>query len=284
MLPSPTDLNFLLEVANTKNLTRASERLGVTQPALSQSIKRLEKTYGLPVLVRSKSGVKLTRAGEKLVRHARVMLNDWNRIKEDALKDETILRGRYSIGCHVSVAMYSLHLFLPELVKQYPELEIKLQHDLSRKITEEVISFKLDFGIVVNPVPHPDLVVKELFKDEVRFWRSKKLLKNNNVLICDPELVQSQTILNAFNKSGGSFQRIITTSSLEVVCQLVEEGAGIGIIPSRVVKQNDKAKLLKPVSNSPKFLDRICLVYRVDNQRSQAAKTVTRAIAQALRE
>jgi Flp pilus assembly protein TadD len=72
------------------------------------------------------------------------------------------------------VALYSLKHFLPDLLGEFPALELNLQHDLSRRVTEAVVSLRVDIGIVVNPAPHPDLVLRKLCTDEVTFWTLPK--------------------------------------------------------------------------------------------------------------
>jgi DNA-binding transcriptional LysR family regulator len=173
---------------------------------------------------------------------------------------------------------------LPGLLEDNPHLEVKLAHDLSRKITEDVISFKIDFGIVVNPWEHPDLIIKPLCKDEVTIWTSKKPSSlqdpksDKAVLICDSELIQSQTILKQLAKAGLEFKRVITTSNLEVVANLVASRAGVGILPGRVAERIASYEL-KPLSkDAPKFLDRICLVFRADAQKSKANRLLAKAI------
>jgi DNA-binding transcriptional LysR family regulator len=58
---SPYDLKYLIEVANTKNISRAAERIGIAQPSLSLAIKRLEEACGVALIVRSKNGVQMTK-------------------------------------------------------------------------------------------------------------------------------------------------------------------------------------------------------------------------------
>ncbi len=282
MLPSPYDLNYFLEVAHTLNMSRAAERLGITQPALTTSVQRLEHFFGNPLLIRTKTGVQLTRGGEKMAIHARSLVEDWEKIKSTALKDEFEIQGRYTLGCHPSVALYTLHTFFPQLLNDNPSLEIKLVHDLSRRITESVISFKIDFGIVVNPTPHPDLVIKELMKDEVSFWISKTKsplqdTRGKGVLICDPDLPQSQTLMTQMAKYGLQFQRTVTSSNLEVITSLVSAGCGVGIIPGRVVARANLG--LKPLQKKcPIFYDKICLIYRADTQKSKASQVIIKSI------
>lgn len=282
MLPNANDLYFFLEVAQTGNLSRAAERLGVSQPALSQAMKRLEANFENQLLLRSKSGVVLTKAGQKLSQKARILLESWKELKDEALKDEDQVRGVYGLGLHSSVALYTLPHFISNLLAEFPHLELRLEHDLSRRITEMVISFKLDFGLVVNPVAHPDLVIKELFTDEVAFYRSKKIkAANSKVLITEPDLTQTQELLNQVQKKKKvAFERMVTSSNLDVIKTMVVEGAGVGIVPGRVI--GHEAKKVEKVPSLPTFKDRICLVYRHDVQRSVAARSLGQFIAAGL--
>lgn len=167
MLPSSNEIFYFLEVASTLNISRAAERLGVTQPTLSLSIQRLEQSLGSPLLLRGKSGVRLTKTGARFAQGARTLVEQWQRLRDEALKDEVEVRGRVTIGCHSSVALYSVGHYASALLTEHPALEIAFVHDLSRKITERVISFEVDLGVVINPVAHPDLRLVPLGSDEV---------------------------------------------------------------------------------------------------------------------
>ncbi len=284
MLPSFSDLSYFIEVAETKNISRAAERLGISQPSLSSAMKRLEDCLGSQLFIRSRSGVQLTKAGEELVSKGRLLLLNWEQLKSEVNKRENAVAGEYVIGCHPSVASYTLPHFLPQLMSDYPELDIKLAHNLSRKITEGVISHAIDFGIVVNPVKHPDLVIRELCTDEVTFWRAKKasqlqrLNSKSAVLLCDPELTQTQKLLSDFQKKGGQFGRIIHSSSLEVITDLTVRGSGIGLLPSRVALRHKSLGLQKLSDTAPVFKDRICLVYRADTPKTKSRDIIAQAI------
>lgn len=287
MLPSSAELHYFVEVASTQNISRAAERLGISQPSLSLAIKRLEDNLGVELLIRSKSGVNLTRAGSRFAERARTMIHEWDQIQQEAMNDESELTGRYVIGCHESVALYSLPQLLPGLLVDFPNLEFKLIHGLSRQVTDAIINFKADFGIVVNPVEHPDLVIKLLAKDEVTLWSRgghtpvQNPKNGTGVLISDPDLIQSQHISKQLRAKGFKFARTVTTSSLEVTTALTASGAGIGIIPGRVATRDPSQNLVQ-VYGAPKFPDRICLVYRADAQKSAASKMLAKKIAQCL--
>ena len=274
----------MAEVAETQNISRAAERLGITQPSLSSAIQRLEEVLGVKLLLRSRAGAQLTPAGKEFLKHSRGLLLHWDQIKSEVSKRQSDIAGQYRIGCHPSVALYSLPYFLPQLMQDYPQLEIQLLHDLSRRITEQVISFEIDFGIVVNPVRHPDLVLKELCQDTVSFWVAQrpsitqKLNSPKAVLVCEPSLIQTQKLLNDLNRKKISFRRVIHSSHLEVIADLTRAGVGVGLLPQRVATRNVGMGLKLLQGSLPVFRDHIYLVYRADLQKTQAAKVIISAI------
>lgn len=213
----------------------------------------------------------LTSAGKALLAHSRTLLQEWDKIRGEALRAENEVRGKYTLGVHPSVALYSLPGILPDLMSEFPELQLELIHDLSRKVTEKVISLELDCGIVVNPVSHPDLVIHRICSDEVTLWTcpSKKSSLNQldsgkAVLICDPSLIQTQTLLKSKRVDFKKFSRTVASGNLEVVRSLVAAGAGMGILPARVASLSTE---LKAVPGSPTFADSICLVYRMERKK-----------------
>ena len=165
MLPSSSDLTYFLEIAHQGNLTHAANHLGVSQPSLTLAMQRLEQSVGTKLFIRSRQGVRLTKAGDQLLLQARKLMSQWEELRQTAMDSVNEIKGRFTLGCHPSVARYSLPLFLPGLLAAHTELEISLEHDLSRNITHKVLNLDIDLGIVVNPTPHPDLVMKSLAED-----------------------------------------------------------------------------------------------------------------------
>jgi DNA-binding transcriptional LysR family regulator len=266
--PNPWDLAYFQELASTENLSRAAERLNVSQPALSLSLKRLEDQLQTTLFIRRHRGLSLTPAGRHLLKECNHLLAAWSAVVSEARKSQEEVRGRYTLGCHPSVGIYSLSPLLREIYEDHAEIEIHLRHDLSRVICEQVISGAIDFGIVVNPVAHPDLVLHKLAKDEVCFWHKAGTL--SDVVIYNPDLVQAQTLIK--KSKGLRFRRSIFSESLEVIASLAAVGTGVAILPSRIVQK--MAPELKRMPETPSFSDEIVFVYRADLPRTAGAKAV----------
>ncbi|MBA2650287.1 MAG: LysR family transcriptional regulator [Legionella sp.] len=283
MLPSAAELEYFLEVSNTLNVSRASERLGISQPSLSLAIKRLEESVGTPLFIRHKQGVTLTQAGKQLVSHTRQLLQYWETTKSQALASQLEVQGYFTLGCHTTIAMYMVSGFLPDLLEDHPKLAIHLKHDISRRITEEVINLSIDIGIVVNPYRHPDLIILKLCDDEVTFWVSEgtreiqNIHSKNAIILCEPDLTQTQSLLKQSKKVGVISERVMTMNSLEVVANLTASGCGIGILPTRVAQTMYPNKL-KRIPKAPVYSDEVCLVYRHENRNVKAIQTIAQRI------
>lgn len=279
MIPAPADLTYLIEVADTLNLSRAAERIGISQPSLSLAMQRLENAVGAPLLHRSQRGVRLTQAGRQLLASSREMLQLWDTVRSRTLASVSEVTGQYTIGAHPSVAIYALPLAVAKLMSRFPQLEIRLQHDLSRRILEQVVQMRIDIGVVVNPSPHPDLVLRPLCEDKVTLWRSRSDA-NTSIFIYDPDLLQAQSIVSRLKRSDFKFQRTIHSSSLEVIAQLTRSGVGVGVLPTRVARQIGG---LVAVPSAPVFYDKVVLAYRVEQKSVASIQAIADLITSEMR-
>ena len=206
------DLKYFLTISKTLNVTRASEIIGISQPALSYSIKRLETELGGKLLIRLKNGIQLTKLGEEFRLRSRRLLYEWEQAQNLAKPDSGLIQGSYTIGIHPSVALYSLEHFMPQLQSDFPGLNFNFIHGLSREMTEKVISWEADFGIVVNPIKHPDLVITKLCTDEVTIFFAPKA---QDKLIYDHNLTQSHHILKQINTKT-HFSSVLSLSLIHI--------------------------------------------------------------------
>ncbi len=283
MIASPNDLTYFIEVSNTLNFSRTARRIGISQPSLSLAIKRLEQAIGTELFIRSKNGVTLTKAGKRLLSHAKQLLQLWDSVKMESLASHYEIQGNFTLGVHPSVALYTLSSFLPKLLMDYPKLEIQLKHDLSRKISEEIINLSIDIGLIVNPIKHPDLIIHKLYDDKVTFWHAAEKNANQRidsdeaVLILNPDLIQTQWLLKRIHRQGKKYNRIVTSNNLEVIANLTANGGGIGIMPTSVALSAYPHKLT-PVPKMPHYHDEICLVYRHENRSIKAVQAIVSSI------
>jgi DNA-binding transcriptional LysR family regulator len=139
----------------------------------------------VPLFIRRKNGMELTRAGQTLTSQCRDFMNNWQFLLDSTRESEIQPMGHFKIGAHVSIAWYSLDLILPTLLKNYPKVEISLVHASSRELLEQLVVGKIDFGLFINPRRHPDLIIKPLSGDRFSLWYNKDCL-NQDVIVLNP--------------------------------------------------------------------------------------------------
>ena len=245
------DLNNFSEISSCSTLREGAARLGITQPALSESIKRLEQDVGCVLFYRSKSGVSLTPSGRKILEYGKRALGLIAEL--ESMTATPILASTVVIGCHPVVGSYTLPKALAQLSKGF---RIELRHGPSRTIQSEIQKGSIDIGIVINPISNPDLVIRKLALDRVGVWHAVGTTGQQQIF-CDPDLIQTQAILRKWKARS---QSILSTSSLELAARLTAAGLGYGILPKRVVDL--VAPGLKAVPSTPEYTDEIALVYR----------------------
>jgi DNA-binding transcriptional LysR family regulator len=199
------------------------------------------------------------------------------------LSDDEEMTGLFTIGCHPSAAIYALPDAVAELLADFPRIELRFHHDISRRLTEDVVSQRLDFAMVSNPFEHPDLVIKRLYTDQVRVWRAASGRLNPEVLVCDPDMSETMALMQTKPFGALGFRRTIASRNLEYVYALTAAGAGIGVFPAEVacVMGRERVELL-PSAKDLAFDCRISLIYRADSVRSKAAKLIVKHLERRL--
>jgi len=266
------DIQNFLVTATQKTLMQAAGQLEISQPALSESLRRLEDDLGHVLFYRSRTGVELTPSGKVFLPKAQALAEAYNGLNIVVGKDNLFGDRVISIGANPTVAQYSFPNALAYIKANAPDYRIDLIHDSSRKVQEAVHRGKIDVGLVVNPMDVSSLVITHIEFDIVGIWSSGKNT-DPDTLICNPELLQTQEIIKTWHDKP---RKLISTSSLELICQLVNRGIGLGILPHRAVKISGLK--LHHQTTLPTYRDQICIVHRPEFGRHESERLVIEAL------
>jgi DNA-binding transcriptional LysR family regulator len=272
---SLTDLNNFQVSASSRSLVEASKKLSISQPALSESIKKLEIDLGEKIFYRSRNGIELTPSGRALLPKVQGILNELKLLKPSSTKN--IFNNRViKIGAHATVASYTLPMALKTLEKVAPDYKIDLIHSHSRHIQAEVQRGRVDIGIVVNPIKVPDLVIQNLSSDEVGVWGYSKNPKLDTVF-CDLDLAQTQIILKKWKMRP---DKVIGTNHFDLISRFVAENLGVGILPKRAAMLSQKKIYL--IQETPLLRDELALIYRPEFGKNGYEKLLIESIKKVL--
>jgi DNA-binding transcriptional LysR family regulator len=223
-----------------------------------------KKELGENLFLRRKDGLILTKSGEFLLLRGQKICDELESVSETLKTGHSQSRQTLTIGLHPSVAAYTL----PKLLKHRPEnhpLELNFKLGLSREVTEWIQEGKIDCGIVINPHPHSNLIINPIEEDNVTLW-SHKNRTNEDILFYDPQIHQTHSLLRQLEKKGIQFTRQLAITNLELIAKLVYEGAGVGVLPEKVIKNFNPTSTIPFSASIKPFIDKICFVYPLENK------------------
>jgi DNA-binding transcriptional LysR family regulator len=288
-----TQLRYFQEIARHASLTRAAGELGVTQPALTASLQRLEGALRTTLFVRTREGVSITSTGSELLHHAEEILAALDRAEQAIVGLETGDRGRFVLGCPESLGVYFLPSVVRRVARELPRVELTLVTARSRDVERAVVHRDVHFGMVARPLPHPDLVQVELFRDHTGLFvagskrpslaAAQRLLRSGPLVYAEG-LPQTQELLARLDEARLVPERRLPCGSLELVKSLVSSGLGVGVLPARVADHAGPRALVALPAAMPSIPDVIRLVYRGDMHRTRAANRLKEILVQSARE
>ncbi|WP_298828033.1 LysR family transcriptional regulator [uncultured Piscinibacter sp.] len=150
-------LKAFVTVAREGNLTRAAERLFVTQPALSLQVKKLQEGLALTLFERTPRGMRLTETGQRLLPVAEKALGGFAEFRAAAAGLKATISGRLRLGTVVDPEFLRLGAFLSALAERHPALSFELSHGMSGTVTRQVEQGELDVAYTLGAPGFPDL-------------------------------------------------------------------------------------------------------------------------------
>ncbi|PLP98053.1 LysR substrate-binding domain-containing protein [Cupriavidus pauculus] len=293
-----TDLRLFLNVGETENLTRAAERSFLSLPAASTRIKQLEESFQTQLLIRQVKGVRLTPAGDELLRHAREVFRQLECLHADLRPYAKGVKGRVRLLANTTATNSFLANGLSRFLSENPDVDVELEEHLSADIVSAVGTGAADLGIVAGEVATADLDTMQLCSDELIVIApvnhplpAFKALHFADLLdTCRfVGLNQSSAIQSFLDRiASGMGKRIslrIQVGSFDAVCRMVEAGAGIAIVPNSCARRYASRKVLRFIRLEDDWARReLRLVRRPGRELPQFAETLIRYLADAARE
>jgi DNA-binding transcriptional LysR family regulator len=247
-----TDLRLFLHVVEAGSITRGAERMHLAIAAASTRIRDMEATLGTPLLHRQRQGVRPTEAGRTLAHHARIVLQQAERMRGDLAEYADGLRGQVRLMSNTN----ALTEFLPEplsaFLATHPQVNIDLEERLSDEIVAAVAEGTADVGIVAGTVEVAGLEVLPFRVDRFvlvvapdHSLSTAKQIAFADALDFDFVGLDRASALQRFlsekaERIGRRLRLRVQLRSFDAVCRLVECNVGIGIVPATTAERHAK--------------------------------------------
>jgi len=278
-------LRYFLAVARHLSFTRAAESLPLSQPSLTNQIRKLERELGVELFERTTRRVRLTPAGEDFVGAAQQILNLVETAELEMQEFSGLKRGRLVLGTIPTVGAFSLPPLLARFREQFPGIELILHEEGSDVLLQQLLEESIDLAIITAAEAHPTgalerqcLVVDEmvvLLPAGHRLANRKTVrmadLKDERFVLFKPGYGLRRVVQDACLKAG--FQPVISfeTSQRETIYGMVQEGLGITLLPRGGLHRGDHTWQLVPLA-PPTVTREVSLAWKAKRRQSEAAR------------
>ncbi len=253
------DINYELYkvfyyVATSLSFSEASKKLFISQSAVSQSIKTLEKKLGQSLFIRSTKKVQLTPAGSILLKHIEPAMNLIARGESQLLDSGTLGLGQLHIGASDTICRYLLVPYLKQFHKLFPNVPIKVTNATSIKCVELLDQRKVDLIVTNFPNSHLNHTYiqkticnfSDVFVANPNYFNltnqviSFEELKQNPILMLDRNCTTSEFLHNLFLQHHLELVPEVELSSNDLLIDLAKIGLGIAFVPDYCVLDTTK--------------------------------------------
>jgi LysR family hydrogen peroxide-inducible transcriptional activator len=249
-------LRYFCAVARTGAFTRGAEEEGVTQPTLSQQIRKLEASLGVALFERRGRHVRLTQPGVRLLPIAQEVLRHVVDARQalDCLRGD--IRGPLTVGCIPTVMPYLLAPRAAEFQQQYPAVELHLVENTTTRLAQQLQAREVDLAIVGLPVPNRDLVCSELFREPLLLavphnhrlagarGVTPREVRDDRLLILREGHCFRGDALAACRRTGARIGVFFETDQFASIFSLVAGGFGVSVIPEMAASHADGCRLV----------------------------------------
>ncbi|AFK03675.1 transcriptional regulator, LysR family [Emticicia oligotrophica DSM 17448] len=243
-------LEYIIAVDKHRHFQKAADECCVTQATLSMMIKKLEEELEVVIFDRSKQPVIPTEAGKEIIGQAKIVLKETAFLKQLAKDTKFEVKGHLRIGIIPTLAPYLLPLFLYKLLKNNPQLKVKVSELNTNQIVEQLEKDLLDVGILATPINIEGLKEYPLFYEKLvvfvsdkettlrkKFILPEEIDVNRLWLLEEGHCLRSQMMnLCELRKKNTDFGNLeYEAGSIESLLKIVEMNNGITVVPELAV-------------------------------------------------
>lgn len=262
-------LRLFATVVRTSSFSRAADVLHISQPAISKGVRDFELQVGCRLLDRTPKGVRPTREGRALARHAETLFAAERAAEDELLSLRNLDSGSLRIGASTTIATYMISEYLGTFHRQYPGIDLHLVIANTRDIANFMLAHEIEVALVEGPVEDEGLEKRAWRKDAMslivdpqhRFAANDRgihgsALGHEILIVREPGSGTREVVAQALASMGIEPRRTLEIGSTEAIKQAVAAGLGVAIVSGATISDQLELGRLKSVSMQDLSIDR----------------------------
>ena len=283
-------LRTFTEVIERASFSAAGDHLGLSQPAVSQQIRLLEKHFGVRLIERVGRKARPTSSGAILLSYGRMILDTMASAEAEMAPYVKGTMGKVRIGTGATASIYFLPTVLRTLRRRFDGLEIFVTTGTVTNVLRQIEDNVLDLGLVTLPVSGRMFDVSSLFEDEFVALSSTdaaalprvvtaEVLSRFAIVSYEPGARMRRIVDDWFSAAGCSVKPAMELGSVEAIKEVVRAGLGVGLVPRMAVGQGSPG--LRVQSLTPRLARQVGIIVRRDKPLHRGLRETISALHQA---
>ena len=273
------------DLVDSESFSRAAKQNGITQSAVSQQLRAMEKHFNILIVDRSQKQFRLTREGHKLYDSAKEIVYLYDKLGSELQEMKKIISGTIHISTVYSIGLHELPPYIKQFMTIYPEVNVRVEYRRANMVYEDILANSIDLGLIAYPQKHKQLEILPFHDDELilacnpehPFALSEEVdiheLNKQKIIGFEPDIPTRKATDKIFKDSDIDVDLVMEFDNVETVKRAVEINAGIAIIPKTTVIREEAQGLLKVVTFKNQTYNRpLALIHRKGRVQTPAMK------------
>ncbi len=243
------NLKVFSDLVHSESFSKSAKLNGITQSAVSQQLRAMEKHYNILIVDRSQKQFRLTPEGKKLYAAAQRILAIAETLNGELQEMKNVVSGPINLSTIYSIGLHELPPYIKLFLKEYPAVNLRVEYRRSNHVYEDILQNSFDIGLVAFPVKtkgleiipfREDSLVLICHPDNPLATKSKVSLEEiakRKFVSFDPDIPTRKGIDAMFREKRLTVDPVMEFDNIETVKRAVEIDAGVAIVPSATVRQ-----------------------------------------------
>ncbi|MGF1451539.1 MAG: LysR family transcriptional regulator [Opitutales bacterium] len=244
------------DLVESQSFSKAAKLNGITQSAVSQQLRAMEKHFNVLIVDRSQKQFRLTREGQKLYESAKELLVLYDKLVSELQEMRKVISGTIHISTVYSIGLHELPPYVKEFLQEFPSVNVRVEYRRSNLVYEDVIHNAVDLGLIAYPVKMRQLEVIPFHEDKLvvicspnnPLAKMEKIgvqeLAKQKFVGFDQDIPTRKATDQFFRDVKLEVDPVMEFDNIETVKRAVEIDAGVAIVPSATINNEIKQNLL----------------------------------------
>ena len=253
------NFKIFADLVETKSFSKAAKLNGITQSAVSQQARAMERHFKTLLVDRSQKQFQLTREGLRVYETAKEVLHQYEKLLSELQEMKKVISGTIRISTIYSIGLHELPPYIKKFLHEYPLVNVRVEYRRSNLVYEDILHNSVDFGLIAFPVKMRQIEMIPFRNDHLVLIThpSHELAKAEEVPLqalaghkfigFDPDIPTRKAVDQIFRENRIEIEPVMEFDNIETVKRAVEIDAGVAVVPLATVLQEVKQGTLVAV-------------------------------------